>query len=452
MPRYFYHPLGDYAKNYVNGSASFGQQPHTRIDHGFNKIDYGCGGNINIYSMTNGTVSTAGWIGNDGVSRYGVIVRCVDNGYSEMMAAQRGGTVEDFPIYISYIEMNEEPKVSVGSIVKPGTLLGTTNSVYYNSNVHIDIGAYDRYSNKGNNNPNIVADALDYRNQLAIGFDRYDAYGDKGENFDFTKYVKSLKLDGNKNFIDQSGACYGILSDDNLYYPSGVSGEPIKFQTVGVYPHYGTSSTPCPINRFYHYAIAFQKPIYLQASSAPVSGGKAYDKNVDINNYITYTETEKQIALGVMSFEAGAGAPMASLECWGRVLRNRIAQGYNTNLATCATGWLGGGQSYNRQNALTYYQNIYLNFEKEKQDVLWGTVCGNNYNYIEDAVNSGTSGGWENTKYGSPEYLYNFNMLGAYHWWMPQNAVAWVNGANGKISPCYAPDVNTKGTLFPIPS
>ena len=93
-----------------------------------------------------------------------------------------------------------------------------------------------------------------------------------------------------------------------------------------------------------------------------------------------------------------------------------------------------------------------MNFEKEKQDILWGTVCGNNYNYIEDAVNSGVSGGWENTKYSSPEYLYNFNMLGAYHWWMPQNAVAWVDGANGKISPCYAPDVNTKGTLFPIPS
>ena len=40
MARWFYHPLGDYAKNYIEEIASPSQFPHTRADHGFNKIDY----------------------------------------------------------------------------------------------------------------------------------------------------------------------------------------------------------------------------------------------------------------------------------------------------------------------------------------------------------------------------------------------------------------------------
>ena len=227
MARWFYHPLGDYAKNYVEGTASPSQFPHTRPDHGFNKIDYGCGYNLPIYSMTDGTVVTAKYIGGDGVSRYGVVIKCTNNGYSEMMAKVKNASPMDYPIYISYIEMDREPEVTTGESVSPGTLLGYTNNVYPGSNVHIDIGTFDRYGSDGKNNPNLIS--LVNGPHLALGMDRWDNYGDKGEDFDFTQYLSSLmSVDSNNNIIDTTGKPIGVLSSDNLYYPIDRNGNPVK--------------------------------------------------------------------------------------------------------------------------------------------------------------------------------------------------------------------------------
>ena len=451
MARWFYHPLGDYAKNYVDGTANSSQFPHTREKHGFNKIDYGCGYNLPIYSMTDGIVVTARYIGDDGKSKYGVVIKCTNNGYSEMMAKIKNASPMDYPIYISYIEMDREPEVTVGESVSPGTLLGYTSNVYPGSNVHIDIGTFDRYGGDGKNNPNLIS--LANGPHLALGMDRWDNYGDKGEDFDFTKYLSSLmSVDSNNNIIDTTGKPIGVLSNDNLYYPIDYNGNPVKVQMNSSYPHYNTNPSPCPINRFYHYALAMQTPVYKKAntSSSSSSDQNKYDSNCDIRNYITFTEEERQAALGVMSYEAGNNAPNCSLECWGRVLRNRICQGYNNNLENCARGWLGRGASYSKQNALKYYKNIYSKYSKEQQDLLWGTICGNNYGYIETAIKNG-QGGFESTKYGNIDYLYNLNMLGKYHWWNPNDLIAWIQGSNGRISPGYAPDVNKNKKLFNCP-
>lgn len=446
MARWFYHPLGEYAQKYIDNITTASQKPHTRTNHGFNKIDYGVGGNLKVYSMTSGVVSTAKYA--DDESKYVMIIKCVDNGYSEMMGKLRGQKPENFPIYISYIEMSKIEDFKSGDSVSPGTLLGYTNSVYEGSNVHIDIGAYDRYGVKNTDNPNLITH--NNSDQLAIGMDRWDAYGDKGENYQLKDYLTNVFTLQNNNIYDTTKKPIGTLYQDGLYYPIGADGSPILYQTVGIYPHYNTSTTPCPINRFYHYALAMQTPVYKELKRSDNQSDR-YDGNVDIRNYITYTERERQAALGVISFEAGSSAPNCSLESWGRVLRNRICQGYSNNLEICARMWLGDGQSYGAQDAINYYNNIFLKYSKEQQDIVWNTLCGNNYHYIETAVQSGSSGGFENTKYGNYNYLYNFNMLFAYHWWSPPNLVAWVEGMNGRISSGYAPDVNTNNKIFNCP-
>ena len=102
MSNYFYHPLGDYAQNYIDGNAPFGALPHTRQDHGFSKIDFGVGGGVKVYSMTDGIITSAGNLGiSDNISKYGCVVKTSDTGYSRMQAKLQGGTASDYPIYFT---------------------------------------------------------------------------------------------------------------------------------------------------------------------------------------------------------------------------------------------------------------------------------------------------------------------------------------------------------------
>ena len=50
--------------------------------------------------MTDGIVVTARYIGDDGKSKYGVVIKCTNNGYSEMMAKIKNASTMDYPIYI----------------------------------------------------------------------------------------------------------------------------------------------------------------------------------------------------------------------------------------------------------------------------------------------------------------------------------------------------------------
>lgn len=272
MSRLFYHPLGNYAANYT-ATSSPSAKPHTRTNHGFNKIDYGCGENLPVYSMTNGAVSAVGESTDPkmGESKKFVCIRCVDNGYSEMMADLKSGNVEDYPIYISYIELSETD-VEAGTEVSPGTKLGLTG-LNSGSNVHIDIGAYCRWggSQSGDlnkSNPNLITS--DDNNQLAIGCRQVDAYGDKGITKEeiLEKYLDSNFTYDRTGIKDSSGNYLGVLSN-NHYYPPNSSGGAVLTQSVGTYP--GGGSNSCPVEDFYHYMICLQTPIYQAGSGGATS-------------------------------------------------------------------------------------------------------------------------------------------------------------------------------------
>ena len=135
MSNYFAHPLGSYAQHYIDDDATPCQRPHTYTDHGFNKMDFGVGGGQKVYSMTNGIIQNVGWFGGDGVSKYGCVVRTTDCGYSRMQAKLQGGTADEYPVFFTYIEMEQiSPELKAGEKIKKGTYIGITNSEYAGSN------------------------------------------------------------------------------------------------------------------------------------------------------------------------------------------------------------------------------------------------------------------------------------------------------------------------------
>lgn len=153
MAKYYYHPLGEYAQNYINGNAAPNQLPHTydwngESEHGWSKLDWGVGPDVPVYSMTDGIIysvfgtSTGGGVGyfvniktdrKDGTGKT-ICIRYIElGGLSELTAPLVG--VEAGPgNFISGVSSGE---ISVP--VKMGDLIGYTNNWYNNySNVHID--------------------------------------------------------------------------------------------------------------------------------------------------------------------------------------------------------------------------------------------------------------------------------------------------------------------------
>lgn len=264
MSNYFYHPLGDeYASKYLAGQLNTSESPHTRINHGLNKVDFGCGGGLPVYSMTNGTLVTYKWCGGDGVSKYGAVVKTTETGYSKMMAQRLGGTAEDYPLFFTYIEMNSlMSNLHVGDYVEKGTQLGVTNSEYAGSNLHFDIQPYDRY---GGDNGTTAEHWYG-----AISLWRKDAYGDKGTDYNLKDYLDpSFSLDSDGNIIDSTGNHIGVKSG-KIYYPPNSSGGAVTYNTefaqmtAADIEYIGGNSMA--INRWYSFPILMQKPIYVSGS------------------------------------------------------------------------------------------------------------------------------------------------------------------------------------------
>ena len=264
MSNYFYHPLGGYAENYLNNSANYSQLPHTREDHGWSKMDFGVGGNLPVYSMSNGIIINCGWFegNNDNVSKYGVVVKTTDCGYSRMMAKLKGGTSEDFPLYFTYIEMDSLSEgIEKGNTITKGTQIGITNSEYLGSNLHFDIQPYDRYSMDNSGGAEQWAGC--------ISLTRYDAYGDKGSEYSLEKHLDSnFTTDFNKNLKDSSGKYMGINSN-NIFYPPSSSGTPVLINThkpSGVNQNVLNALGPndMAIKNWYSFAILTQTPIKIE--------------------------------------------------------------------------------------------------------------------------------------------------------------------------------------------
>lgn len=226
MSNYFYHPLGNYAENYVNGSADTSALPHTYAAHGYSKIDFGVGGGHKVYSMTDGTIMRAGFLGaSDKVSKYGCVVKTSDCGYSRMQAKLLGGTAEDYPIFFTYIELDAlNPNLKAGNSITKGTWIGDTNDDYAGSNLHFDIQPYDRYGSEEGTRPDKLVNAI----MGGISLDRIDAYGDKGANYNLKEHLDdNFKIDGT-GIKDHAGKYIGVKGDDGRYYPPSSGGYPIK--------------------------------------------------------------------------------------------------------------------------------------------------------------------------------------------------------------------------------
>lgn len=270
MSNYFYHPLGDYAQNYIDGSATPSERPHTYPSHGWNKIDFGVGGGRPVYSMTNGIITNCGYFGqSDGQSKYGVAVKTTDCGYSRMMAKLKGGSPEDYPIYFTYIEMdNINEELEKERPITKGTFLGETNYDYAGSNLHFDIQPYERYSNTNEGNAKTWYGC--------ISLDQRDAYGDKGSSYNLKDHLDpNFSMDEHGNLKDSTGKYIGLKGDDGIYYPPGLSGEIIsKYtgnppgMTLSELDWIGGRSTQ--INKWYAYAIMMQTPVKFENNDGDV--------------------------------------------------------------------------------------------------------------------------------------------------------------------------------------
>lgn len=262
MSNYFYHPLGNYAENYLNG-ANYSQLPHTRPDHGWSKMDFGVGGGLPVYSMSNGIIVNCGFLGEkDGDSKYGVIIKTSDCGYSRMMAKLKGGNSEDYPLYFTYIEMDELSEgLENGMNITKGTQIGVTNDDYSGSNLHFDIQPYDRYSmdNAGN--------AQQWRGCITLT--RHDAYGDKGAQYNLKDHLdSSFSLDSNGNLKDSEGRYLGVNSN-NIFYPPTSSGQAVLTNTnkpdnvnQNILDELGTNDMA--IKNWYAFSILTQTPVKIE--------------------------------------------------------------------------------------------------------------------------------------------------------------------------------------------
>lgn len=265
MSNYFYHPLGDYAQNYIDGNAPFGALPHTRQDHGFSKIDFGVGGGVKVYSMTDGIITSAGNLGiSDNISKYGCVVKTSDTGYSRMQAKLQGGTASDYPIYFTYIELDEiDSKIKVGENISQGQYIGLTNNEYAGSNLHFDIQPYDRY-----NTLETPQKAQQWKGAISLG--QYDAYGNKGSNYKLLEHLDDNFKYENGGIKDYTNKMIGVKGSDGKYYPPSSSGIAVMNNTGA---NEGNLDPSLEIGRWYSQLFMMQTPIKIEGKKTNLPTG-----------------------------------------------------------------------------------------------------------------------------------------------------------------------------------
>lgn len=327
MSNYFAHPLGEYAQRYIDGVATPSELPHTYSSHGFSKIDFGVGGGHKIYSMTNGVIQNVGWFQPmDDVSKYGCVVRTTDCGYSRMQAKLQGGSAEDYPVFFTYIEMDEiSPDLKVGNSITKGTYIGITNNEYAGSNWHFDIQPWERYGGGGNSDK-----AQEWWG--AISLDEFDAYGHKGQNYQLKDHLDShFSLDDKGNLKDYAGKYIGKADSNGIYYPIGSSGEILTTntgQTNGLNPD-------LRISRWYSYAFMMQTPFRIDNDSSNFNGSSisSLQAGWHPSDDSSSTGIEGYFSNGMYTFPIykQARGPWASMSFWD----NKISSD-GCSISSCA--------------------------------------------------------------------------------------------------------------------
>lgn len=353
MSNYFYYPLGDFAENYINNTATTNERPHSYTSHGWNKIDFGVGGGHQVYSMTNGVITTCGYLGSDDWSIYGVVVKTIDCGYSRMMAKIKGGTVDNYPLYFTYIEMASlNPDLSVGMTVTKGTFLGITNNKYSGSALHFDIQPYDRYSgDNGGNAENWYG---------CVTLEQKDAYGDKGSQYSLKDHLDPhFTLDENGNLKDHTGQYMGVESN-GIYYPSDSQGNPLPINTTFTnmsasdVDYIGGNTTK--ISKWYAYSILLQTPIKLEKQQSNESESNANSSNL---LKINMSEEWEHLLVGVVAAEcswsnlAVAHAILLVARNWIYAFNDSVIDGDNSTAAQKIYSW---GHGKTKSQLLSLYE------------------------------------------------------------------------------------------------
>ena len=381
MSNYFAHPLGSYAQHYIDDDATPCQRPHTYTDHGFSKMDFGVGGGQKVYSMTNGIIQNVGWFGGDGVSKYGCVVRTTDCGYSRMQAKLQGGTADEYPVFFTYIEMEQiSPELKAGEKIKKGTYIGITNSEYAGSNLHFDIQPYERYGGGGNSDK-----AQHWYG--AITLDEFDAYGHKGSNYSLRDHLDShFTMDDKGNLKDYTGKYIGIPDSNGIYYPYGSSGEILKVNTQTL----NGLDPDIRISRWYSYAFMMQTPIY-SSGIKDTGSGSAADLKINISDEWI------KLMVGVVAAECGwtgLGVSQAVLivaRNWAYGLSNSQLNDDSSAAAQAIMNW---GHGLSKEGLMSKYES-FKNKEIEginTVEFVKMIMSGTHYKYAENWNGKNTDG------------------------------------------------------------
>lgn len=263
MSNYLYHPLGNYASSYVDGSATTAALPHTSSTNGFGEVDFLVGGDQSVYSMTDGTITSCGSLKEGEISRCGCVVKTSDTGYSRMQAKRQGGTADDYPLYFNYLDLKSlESSIKVGDTIKKGQKIGVTGAGTETS-FHFVIQPYDVY-----NTNEIPIKAQQFKGAISLG--QNDAYGNKGDNYNLADFLdENFQYDKN-GIKDHTGKYIGVKGSNGLYYPPDSSGTAVT--TCAIDKNEGNFDPSLEIGRWYSHLLMMQTPIKVESSCSMAAG------------------------------------------------------------------------------------------------------------------------------------------------------------------------------------
>lgn len=266
---YLYHPLGDFAQYYADGTYGPGDNefPRTHSEHNNGGIDFNPGSKLPVHAMADGEVVFIGVYNSSSHYKeksagYYVEIKSNSFGYN--------GTV-----YMRYLEMGwlESPLAeAIG--VEPGTSgtsIKNAPSVRMNTSIQIKAGDIIGYTNEiGNGQTNLHID-LQQHATLSGG-------GLISSSFDFNK---------NNSSIGEYGE--GYKDDGKNWYQDGkIVGQVIN--GIGYVP-YGEASSKFQVFNHYWYCTILSKPILRTGVPA---GGVKLNPTVPISEeYQNWNFTER---------------------------------------------------------------------------------------------------------------------------------------------------------------
>lgn len=255
MSKYYYHPLGNLAKTFTDGTASNSEWPHTYDanesgkPHGVGNLDWGSGSNIpqqsEVYSMTDGTITSIYTNHSSGGRGFAIVVR------TDRLDSKGK------PICIHYIELSglsEKLANIVGCKAGPMSQseYGSVN-VSYNSPITISMRDHigytnDWYGNYSNMHTDFTYEGVGDNNATFLDESSYPTVSEDKLDSSFTL----TKLDNGKTKVECNGKIVG-RDDGSVRLQTGNS------QYYNVWPHVG-------------YMVCQQIPTYLSGSTT-ASGG-----------------------------------------------------------------------------------------------------------------------------------------------------------------------------------